>query len=49
LEVSNIFLGIKVAPSKEGVVVSQRKYALDILKEIGMIDCKPVDCAMDPN
>jgi len=43
------FLGIEVAQSKEGVVISQRKYALDILKETGMIDCKPVDCPMDPN
>jgi len=42
-------LGIKVAQSKEGVVISQRKYALDILKETCMIDCKPVDCPMDPN
>ena len=43
------FLGIEVAQSKEGVVISQRKYALDILKETGMIDCKAVDCPMDPN
>ena len=43
------FLGIEVAQSKEGVVISQRKYALDILKETGMIDCKPLDCPMNPN
>ena len=29
--------------------MSQRKYVLDILKEIGMLDCKPVDTPMDPN
>ena len=29
--------------------MSQRKYVLDILKEKGMLDCKPVDTPMDPN
>ena len=37
------FLGIKIAKSNSGVVRSQRKYALDILKEIDMLDCKLVD------
>jgi len=37
------FLGIEVAQSKHGVVISQRKYTLDILQQTGMIDCKPVD------
>jgi len=43
------FLGIEVAQSKDGVVISQRKYALDILQETGMIDCRPVDSPVDPN
>ena len=43
------FLGIEVAQSKYGVVISQRKYALDILHENGMIDCKLVENPMDPN
>jgi len=43
------FLGIEVAQSKHGIVISQRKYALDILQETGMIDCKPVESPMDPN
>ena len=43
------FLGIEIARSSSGVVLSQRKYALDILEEIGMLDCKPVDTPMDPN
>ena len=33
--------------SKEGILVSQRKYTLDLLKEIGMLDCKPADTPMD--
>ncbi|RVW69330.1 Retrovirus-related Pol polyprotein from transposon RE1 [Vitis vinifera] len=43
------FLGIEIAQSSSGVVLSQRKYALDILKETGMLDCKPLDTPMDPN
>ncbi|RVW83851.1 Copia protein [Vitis vinifera] len=43
------FLGIEIAQSNSGVVLSQRKYALDILEETGMLDCKPVDTPMDPN
>ena len=29
--------------------MSQGKYVLNILEEIGMLDCKPVDILMDPN
>ena len=29
--------------------MSEMKYALDKLEEIGMIDCKPIDTPMDPN
>nr|KYP58908.1 hypothetical protein KK1_014330 [Cajanus cajan] len=43
------FLGIEVAQSKSGIAISQRKYVLDILEEIGLTDCKPVDTPMDPN
>ena len=31
------------------MVISQRKYTLDILIDTGMLDCKPVDTPMDPN
>ncbi|RVW25264.1 Retrovirus-related Pol polyprotein from transposon RE2 [Vitis vinifera] len=43
------FLRIEIAQSSSGVVLSQRKYALDILEETGMLDCKPVDTPMDSN
>ena len=43
------FLGIEVAQSKNGFVISQRKYALDILQETGMINYRPIDSHMDPN
>ena len=43
------FLGIEIAQSNSGVVMSQRKYVLDILEETGILECKPVDTPMDPN
>jgi hypothetical protein len=38
-----------VAQSNSGIAISQRKYALDILQETCLIDCKQVDTPMDPN
>ena len=43
------FLGMEVARSRKGIVVSQRKYILDLLKETGMSSCKPADTPIDPN
>jgi hypothetical protein len=43
------FFGIEVAQSKNGIVISHRKYAKDILEEIGLMGAKPVDTPMDPN
>ena len=42
-------MGIEIAQSKSGVVISQRKYVLDILEETSMLECKPVDTPIDPN
>ncbi|RVW64174.1 Retrovirus-related Pol polyprotein from transposon RE1 [Vitis vinifera] len=41
------FLGMEVARLRKGIVVSQRKYILDLLKETGMLGCKPIDTPMD--
>ena len=43
------FLGIEITSSKSDLVMNQRKYALEILEETCMIDCKPIDTPMDPN
>ena len=48
LESLRYFLGMEVARNKSGISVSQRKYILDLLKETGMLSCKPVDTPVDP-
>ena len=42
------FLGIEVARDKRGIYVSRRKYVIDLLKETGMLGCKPADTLIDP-
>ena len=43
------FMEIEIVQSKSDVVMNQRKYALEILEETGMLDCKHVDTSIDPN
>jgi len=42
------FVGIEVAQSNNVIVISQRKYALDILEETGLMSSNPVDTHVDP-
>ena len=42
-------MGIEEAQSNTGIVISQRKYASDILEEIGLMNSKSIDTPMDPN
>ena len=43
------FLGIEVARGKNCIVLSQRKYVLDLLTKTGMLDCKPADTPIEQN
>ncbi|KAG8503428.1 hypothetical protein CXB51_001585 [Gossypium anomalum] len=43
------FLGMEGARSKEGLVINQRKYVFDLLKETGFLGYKPADTPMEAN
>jgi Reverse transcriptase (RNA-dependent DNA polymerase) len=43
------FLDIEVARTKKVVVLSQHKYVLDLLSDMGMLGCRPVNTLIDPN
>ncbi|XP_015689736.2 uncharacterized mitochondrial protein AtMg00810-like [Oryza brachyantha] len=37
------FLGIEVSKTHNGIVLTQDKYATNLLKKVGMLDCKPAN------
>ncbi|WMV33531.1 hypothetical protein MTR67_026916 [Solanum verrucosum] len=43
------FLGLEVNRNKKGVLLSQRKYILDLLAETGKMAAKPCNAPMVPN
>ena len=43
------FLGIEVARSPHGLFLSQQKYVLDLLKDTGMLGCRPATTPVDLN
>ena len=43
------FMGIEVARSQRGIFLSQRKYVLDLLLEVGLLESKPTDTPIVQN
>jgi hypothetical protein len=36
----SFFLGIEVSRTKDGIILTQEKYVADLLKKVGMSNCK---------
>ncbi|CAN1319890.1 Retrovirus-related Pol polyprotein from transposon RE1, partial [Linum perenne] len=49
LGILKYFLGMEFARSTNGLVVNQRKYILDLLRDTGLTGCKPAETPMEAN
>lgn len=49
MELLHYFLGLEVQQEEDGIFISQRKYANDLLNKFGMLNCKPEITPMNDN
>ncbi|KAL0554294.1 hypothetical protein IC582_008212 [Cucumis melo] len=49
LDLLHFILGLEVCQTDGGIFISQKKYAKDLLKKFGMINCKPATTLMNVN
>ena len=49
MEKPKYFLGIEVAYQKHDLLLSQSKYVLDLLEDVGLLGCKPASTPMEAN
>ncbi|KAK1653449.1 hypothetical protein QYE76_071254 [Lolium multiflorum] len=45
----HFFLGIEVQRTADGLLLTQAKYAHDLLAKVGMLDCKPAPTPLSPS
>jgi Reverse transcriptase (RNA-dependent DNA polymerase) len=43
------FLGLEVDHTEEGIFLHQQKYSRDLLRNFGMMKCKPISTPIEPN
>lgn len=43
------FLGIEFVRSRKGIIMSQRKYALELISELGLSGTKPFSTPLETN
>ena len=49
LDMMHYFLGMEVWKNADGISLGQGKYAVEILKRFGMMDCKAMATPMESN